>query len=747
MSKKKRPARAKADLLKSVYSFGPFNLAAASLVLAAFGQVFFMNHILFPGLLLYAAAVAVFSMAGGASRKEAEVFNIEPWTEAIIFLFILAVAIFFRVYMSDEVPSGCFRDEGQNGNEAINILNGIEMDGTKLPVYIERWTQNAAMYMYFVAAFFKFFGIGVMQVRAVSIVFGVMCIPAFYFLLRYLYGVRAAILGAAIMAVMRWHVNFSRIGFLGIVTVFFVILCIYFTYRVYIKRKPFDFIMLGAVTSLSLYTYLAARLIPVGLALFFIYVFIREPKFIKNHYKSIGLALAAFLIVISPLAIYAVKNPQNFMSRSSTVSIFNQEMLHEVGGRYVEKDGKPKFWLKLYMENFSNTMLMFNYEGDGNPRHNYGGVPMLDFVTGIFAFLGFFFVLFNSAKPRYFLLMALFAAFLQTGLLSTESPQAYRTIVEIPVVIIFMVIAAGRLLDYAKEQYGEGFMTTVAMAGIAVMCFVGYDNFNQYFENFRKNPGSWAEFSTDEYTMGRYVNSLGGDWEAMVQPSWVESYTFKFAAYPAENYVHFSPSDHVPIREKIRKNFVYILDESYLPLVPVLKKMYPHGKYADFRHKYIPNEILYFTFEVPYDDVKNYQDKPVANGLKGEYFRGIEWKGPPVFSRLDPFILFNWTLDPIMGPFSVRWSGRIKIESAGTYSFITNSNDYSDLYIDSKKVLEDKGAGFGQKDGRGSVYLSKGMHQLVLRYRESIHYSKMQFWWINPESSSEEVVPSEILFP
>jgi len=275
MSKKKRPARAKADLLKSVYSFGPFNLAAASLVLAAFGQVFFMNHILFPGLLLYAAAVAVFSMAGGASRKEAEVFNIEPWTEAIIFLFILAVAIFFRVYMSDEVPSGCFRDEGQNGNEAINILNGIEMDGTKLPVYIERWTQNAAMYMYFVAAFFKFFGIGVMQVRAVSIVFGVMCIPAFYFLLRYLYGVRAAILGAAIMAVMRWHVNFSRIGFLGIVTVFFVILCIYFTYRVYIKRKPFDFIMLGAVTSLSLYTYLAARLIPVGLALFFIYVFIR----------------------------------------------------------------------------------------------------------------------------------------------------------------------------------------------------------------------------------------------------------------------------------------------------------------------------------------------------------------------------------------------------------------------------------------------------------------------------------------
>jgi len=748
MAKKKRHAAGNAGMVKSIYSMGPFNLAALSLVLAAAGQMLFTNfHSLFPGLLLYAAAVTAFSFARGASKKEPEVFNMEPWVEAGIFLFILAVAVFFRVYMSDEVPAGCFRDEGQNGNEAINILNGVEMDGTKLPVYIERWTQNAAMYMYFVAAFFKLFGIGVMQVRAVSIVFGVLCIPAFYFLLRYLMGVRPAIIGASIMAVLRWHVNFSRIGFLGIVTVFFVILCIYFTYRVYIKRKPFDFIMLGALTSLSLYTYLAARLIPVGLAIFFIYVFIREPKFLKKNYKSIALALAAFLIVISPLALYAVKNPQNFMSRSSTVSIFNQEMLHEVGGRYVEKDGKPKFWMKLYMENFSNTMLMFNYEGDGNPRHNYGAVPMLDFVTGIFAFLGFFYVLFNAAKPRYFLLMALFAAFLQTGLLSTESPQAYRTIVEIPVVIIFAVLAASKILDWAKEQYGGNFLSTLTMIGIVVLCYVGYDNFNQYFDNFRKNPGSWAEFSTDEYTMGRYVNKLGSDWEAMVQPSWVESYTFKFAAYPAENYVHFSLADHIPIREKTRKNFVYVLDTTYLPLLPVLQKMYPHGKYGEFRHKYIPNEILYFTFEVPYDDVKRYQDKRVDNGLNGSYYRGVEWKGKPAFTRVDPFILFNWTLDPIMGPFSVKWNGRIKIDRPGRYTFITNSNDYSDLYIDSRKVLENKGTGFGEKNGRGDVELSRGMHSIELRYRETIHYSMMQFWWKNPESQSEEVVPSEILFP
>jgi 4-amino-4-deoxy-L-arabinose transferase-like glycosyltransferase len=748
MAKKKKLSAGNGGIVKKIHSFGPFNLAALALALAAAGQIFFTYfHSLFPGLVLYAAAVAAFSFARGASKKEPEVYNMEPWIEALVFLFIIAVAVFFRVYMADVLPAGCFRDEGQNGNEAINILNGVVVDGTSLPVYIERWTQNAAMYIYLVTASFKFCGIGVMQVRAVSIVVGILCVPAFYFLLRYLFGVRAAILGGFIMAVLRWHVNFSRIGFLGILTVFFVILCVYFTYRAYIKRKPFDFIMLGAVTALSLYTYIAARLIPVGIALFFIYVFIREPKFLKKHMKSIGLALAAFFIVILPLGIYVVQNPQNFMSRASTVSIFNQEMLHEVGGRYAEKNGTPKHWTKLYMENFADTMLMFNYEGDGNPRHNYGGVPMLDFVTGILAFLGFFHILFSASKPRNFLLLALFAAFLQTGLLSTESPQAYRTIVEIPIVIIFMVIAAGKIMDYAREQYGKEFLSTVIMAGIAVMCYSGYDNFNQYFDNFRKNPGSWAEFSTDEFSIGNYVKNLGEDWEALVQPSWVESYTFRFASYPAQNYRYFSLSNDVPIREKTRKNFAYVLDASYLPLLPVLEKMYPHGKYGDFKHKYISNEILYFTFEVPYEDVKKYQDKAVQNGLTGYYYRGIEWKGAPVFSRMDPFILFNWTIDPVMGPFSVKWAGRIKIEKPGEYSFMTSSNDYSDLYIDSRKVLENKGAGFGAGDTTGAISLSRGMHEIVLRYRESIHYSKMQFWWKNPDDLKEEVVPSEILFP
>lgn len=720
-----------------------------SFILVFIGQFFmYDNGKLILGLVFLgiSAIFIIFSFFLNKTTDVQKQEKIDRKVEIIILFIIILIGIFYRVYMIKEVPTGCYRDEGQNGNEAINIMNGVVLDGTSLPVYIERWTQNAAMYMYFVAVFFKFFGIDVLQVRLVSIVFGILCIPAFYFLLRYIFGVKLALLGAFLMAVLRWHVNFSRIGFLGILTVFFVILCLYFGWRSYKERKLFDFILLGVVTALSLYTYLASRLIPVGFFFFLVFLLFKDFKFYRQNWKKMLIALAAFFIVGFPLFQYAIKHPKYFTSRQSTVSIFNLEMLREIGGRYVEKNGQPKHWTKLYVENIWRTLLMFNWSGDGNPRHNYGLKPMLDFTTGIFFVIGLVIIIFKLFTPLNFLLFAFFVSMLQAGLLSIESPQAYRTIGLIPVVLIFVIIAVQTLYAAIKQQFRKEAGIIFIVGSLLVVIFSGYENYDKYFKGFAKNPGSWAEFSSDEYSMGKYVHSLGDTHIAIIDPAWMNSYTFRFATYPYKNYIEFSPSEWIPIKAKIEKNFTYILDPEYLPLIPVFKSMYPNGKYSDFRHKFFRNKILYFTYEVPYEDVKKQQEKPFKNGLTGHYYHGIEWKEPAVFRRIDPFILFNWTVDPIMGKFSVKWTGKIKIDKPGEYTFITKSNDYSDLMIDDKIVLKNPG-GSAMYAMSGKISLTKGFHEVVLRYYESIHYSKMQFWWRKPGATEEEVVPYEVLIP
>jgi 4-amino-4-deoxy-L-arabinose transferase-like glycosyltransferase len=763
--KKKVKTNRKNRFLENI---GSFNLSMVSVALAFVGQyVIYDNGKLIPGLILLFTAAVLFIMSSVVSkvREGAPEEKLDKRIELVFFLLILAITVFYRVYMIDKLPSGCYRDEGQNGNEAINIMNGNVIDGTSLPVYIERWTQNAAMYMYFIAASFKFFGIDVLQIRLVSVVFGILCVPAFYFVIRNFFGPRMAIVSGLLLAVMRWHVNFSRMGFLGILTVFLLILIMYFAYRCYKERKMSDFILLGITLALSLYTYLASRLIPAGLALFMAYLVFYDLSFYKKHWKKMLIAFAAFLITAAPMILYAVQNPSNFMSRSSTVSIFNKEMLSQIGGRYVQKDGTPKAWEELYIESVGQTFLMFNFKGDGNPRHNAGATPMLDFVTGIFFFLGFFYCLWHWRKPLNFMMLALFATMLQAGLFSTDPPHAYRTIAEIPIVLVFVTAAISYLYGTVMANFGKKANIALIAAASAAVLFAGYQNYNQYFNKFYNNPGSWAEFSVDEYEMGKYVHNLGDDWVAIVEGSWINSYTFIFATYPYKNFVDFNPSEWIPIKTKVIKNFTYVLDDSYLPLLPVLKKMYPNSKYGDVRHKFFKDNIMYFTLEVPYSDVKKQQDAPKKNGLLGSYYRdkitkdtdkksteeavklSNHWQGQPAKTVLDPFILFNWTLDPLMGPFSVKWTGRIRIDEAGVYEFTTKSNDYSDLSIGGKTVLRNPGGGGGLNPVTAKISLQKGYHNILLRYYESVQYSKMQFWWRAPGQAEAEVVPSEVLFP
>ena len=173
MTKKKRKKKRKrAGLLEK---FGPFNIFVVALAVAYFAQsIIFNGGKTGPGMLLFFIAAFIFIIAEKVSKKGPKEDKLDKKIEIAMLVLMVITAVFFRVYMIDEVPTGCYRDEGQNGLEAINIMNGVELEGTTLPVYIERWTQNAALYMYFISVSFKLFGIGVLQIRLVSIIFGIL---------------------------------------------------------------------------------------------------------------------------------------------------------------------------------------------------------------------------------------------------------------------------------------------------------------------------------------------------------------------------------------------------------------------------------------------------------------------------------------------------------------------------------------------------------------------------------------------
>jgi hypothetical protein len=95
--------------------------------------------------------------------------------------------------------------------------------------------------------------------------------------------------------------------------------------------------------------------------------------------------------------------------------------------------------------------------------------------------------------------------------------------------------------------------------------------------------------------------------------------------------------------------------------------------------------------------------------LSGAYYNGYFFGDPSyfttnteAFSRLDSFIAFtdgstsppvvNWNftgtpLDGVTDRFSVRWKGLLQVDTAGTYSFKTVSDDGIIVYLDDAVVI------------------------------------------------------------
>ena len=130
-------------------------------------------------------------------------------------------------------------------------------------------------------------------------------------------------------------------------------------------------------------------------------------------------------------------------------------------------------------------------------------------------------------------------------------------------------------------------------------------------------------------------------------------------------------------------------------------------------------------------------------GLLGRYFRGAEnWSGQPALMQIDPFVAAN---DPLPAPFSIEWQGSIYAPQDGRYRFATVSDDGSFVYIDTKLVV-DNGGHHGDRLAEGFIDLSKGLHQLVIRYFQVDGGRKMELYW-TPPNGAQQLVPTQYLLP
>jgi beta-glucosidase len=137
-------------------------------------------------------------------------------------------------------------------------------------------------------------------------------------------------------------------------------------------------------------------------------------------------------------------------------------------------------------------------------------------------------------------------------------------------------------------------------------------------------------------------------------------------------------------------------------------------------------------------------------GLKGEYFKGRDFAGAPVMTRVDARIAFRWDRGAptddlaargelsganVLGgdDFSVRWTGQLLAPVSGRYELIVGANDGVRLFIDNREVSSSWESVDRLTSRSVFVELEAGRaHDLRLEYFEDIRDAEVRLAWRRP---------------
>lgn len=141
-------------------------------------------------------------------------------------------------------------------------------------------------------------------------------------------------------------------------------------------------------------------------------------------------------------------------------------------------------------------------------------------------------------------------------------------------------------------------------------------------------------------------------------------------------------------------------------------------------------------------------------GLRGEYFKGVELSGKPLLTRIDARIAFRWDrgapTDSLVARgeiaasaglpgdnFSVRWTGQLLPPVSGVYEINVSANDGVRLKIDGKTVIDSWQLAERLRSHSAQIELQAGRaYDITLEYFEDIRDAEVRLGWRLPHAKA-----------
>ena len=133
------------------------------------------------------------------------------------------------------------------------------------------------------------------------------------------------------------------------------------------------------------------------------------------------------------------------------------------------------------------------------------------------------------------------------------------------------------------------------------------------------------------------------------------------------------------------------------------------------------------------------------HGLKADYFSNMTLEGPPVMSRVDPAIDFNWgdagVSPQLLNKYSVRWTGVLVPPESGDYLLGFTGEDGFRIWLDGAPLVEDWTLHRPANTEAKELHLEKGRtYSLKIEYFQNIRISEARLIWSLPGGEEAQAV-------
>jgi hypothetical protein len=330
-----------------------------------------------------------------------------------------------RLWALEAVPPGWRDDELIN----IHALSGQVLAG-QFPLYFTGASGHEPLYHYLHAAVHAVLGFNVLSAHILSVALGTLTVALTRVLTRRLLTRGAARVASWTLALSFWSLMYSRTAIRHISLPPLAVATVYLLWRTLQSRnRPAQrrhALLLGLVVGVSLYTYPAARLLPVLVTATAAYLAILHRPLWRTQRRGLLLALGLAALLALPLGLVLARQ-SGADARISELAVPLRAL----------REGNPAVLGRYAV----TTLGMFHATGDPEWLYNIPGRPLFNLLGGLLFWLGVLICLIRWRRPRYFLLLLWMGLGLTPAFLSTPPASLSHTILAQPAAYVLPAVA------------------------------------------------------------------------------------------------------------------------------------------------------------------------------------------------------------------------------------------------------------------------------------------------------------------